>query len=248
MCRQGGRHKYNLSFLIVWHCFQCMENKTRHGNVPGDARNRGSIAILEGGVGTVAHETGGERAGSKKKITAKEALEMLKGMEDGLEAIDKKMSMLYRELGRLEGTDELLDAVALPAQYAGMPRGGGGHADNLDVLLRYYRQKRERREEIRMQMWRLSEEAESIRRVWGCFLALPEPYYGILHSLYVERKLYRVTEMEFGRSHRMFEQKRSEGLKRLAEMYNSGYSSLELMEMGCLHDAGGRRNPGQGQA
>lgn len=187
----------------------------------------------------------------KKRVTAEQAKEMLSGRERSLQAIDRKMALLYKELGQLENSDMLLGAVALPAKPAGMgmPRSGGSSADNTDVLLRYYRQKRERQEEIRMQMWKLSEEAEDIRRLWNCFLALREPYYSILHELYVKKELYAAVQCSSGFSHRIFEEKRKEGLCLMADMFSSGYSTLELMEKALWREekeGGGRKRKAHG--
>lgn len=113
------------------------------------------------------------------RLTAEEAQKLLSEKGRQLEGIQHKMRLLYHELEELDDSDDLLKAAAIPARPASRVSGGGRHADNLDVLERYYRQRQERGMEIREQMWRLSEQEEDIRRLWGCFLALQEPYYGI---------------------------------------------------------------------
>lgn len=165
-------------------------------------------------------------------MTPERACLLLKEKNRKLESIQNKMEMLYKEMKNQDRrSDSLLQAVALPAKpTGGMPRGSG-HSDNMDVLLRYYRQKKEHGAEIRMQMWRLSEEEEEIRRLWNCFLILQEPYFGILCNLYVKKELYAVAQAAYGYSHRIFENKRKEGLEILAELFNSEYTSLELIEM-----------------
>lgn len=167
----------------------------------------------------------------KKKITAEKAREILANKEQKLEDIQKKLALLYEEMRELEQPDELMEAVSLPSKTARMLDRQGGHSDTYVILSRFYRQRKERGAEIRMQIWKLSEEAEDIRRLWSCFFVLQEPYYGILYNLYVKKELYATAEAEFGYSHRMFEKRRKEGLELLADMFNSPYSSLELMEL-----------------
>jgi len=173
-----------------------------------------------------------EKQNSRNNITADQAKEILINKERDLLAIDNKINLLYEEMMKLEDGGELIRAAALPGKPAGTAQSGnGGHKDNLDVLERYERQKRERSEEIRMQMWKLSEKADNIRHLWNCFLALEEPYYSILYELYIKKELYEPAQCSSGFSHRGFEQCRKNGLERLAGMYNSGYSALELMEL-----------------
>lgn len=167
---------------------------------------------------------------SRRQITAEEAKKMLMDKDRDLLAIDKKMNLLYDEMKSED--DVFIHAAALPGKPAGTVRSGSGvYKDNLDVLERYKKQKRERSVEIRLQMWRLSEKADNIRHLWSCFMALEEPYYSILHELYVKKELYAVAQGASGHSHRGFEQIRAKGLGLLAAMYNSGYSAVELMEM-----------------
>lgn len=168
---------------------------------------------------------------SRRQITAEEAKKMLMDKDRDLLAIDKKMNLLYDEMMKSEN-DEFIRAAAMPGKPVDVLRlGSGSRVDNMDILLRYNKQKQERLGEIRVQMWKLSEEAEDIRRLWNCFLALREPYYSILHELYVKKELYAVVQCSSGFSHRIFEERRKEGLCLLADMFSSGYSTLELMEM-----------------
>lgn len=181
------------------------------------------------------------------RLTAEEAQKLLSEKGRQLEGIQHKMRLLYHELEELDDSDDLLKAAAIPARPASGVSGGGRHADNLDVLERYYRQRQERGMEIREQMWRLSEQEEDIRRLWGCFLALQEPYYGILEGLYVDKRLYADVEKSWGYSHSVFEKTRKEGLRLLADMFNSSYTSVELIRMGGLQGTG-KKKAGHGKA
>ena len=187
------------------------------------------------------------RPSTERAMTTEKARQILKDRDRMLEGIHHKMMLLYEELEGLEGDGGLLEAAAMPGRSAeGLPKGGGRHTDNLDVLERYYRQIEERAEEIRIQMWRLSEEAEDIRRLWSCFFALREPYYGILYELYVKKELYAAVEASYGYSHSVFENRRKEGLGMLVEMWGSRMGILELREM-ASQKGKGREMRGHGK-
>lgn len=177
----------------------------------------------------------------RREITVERTKEILANRVQKLQDIHRKIELLYRELEQLEQADELMAAAAMPARTVEITAGQGEHADNLAILNRFYRQRKERGLEIRLQMRRLSEDAEDIRRLWSCFFVLEEPYYGILYELYVKRELYTSAEAAFGYSHRMFEKRRKEGLELLANLFNSPYSSLELMELASVWGAGGKK-------
>lgn len=176
----------------------------------------------------------------ERKITVERAKEILANREQKLKDIDKKMALLYEESAQLEQPNELMTAAALSSKMVKRTSGQNANSDNFVILDRFYRQRKERRMEIRMQMWKLSEEEEDIRRLWSCFFVLQEPYYGILYDLYVKKELYAAAESSFGYSHRVFERRRKEGLEILADMFNSPYSSLELMEQAPSWERGGK--------
>lgn len=137
-----------------------------------------------------------------------EAKNILIYKDEILKEIHDKTMALYHELLRMENSDELLAATALPAVKAvGETTGGANQTDNLDVLLRYYRRRKEYGEEIRQQMWKLSEKEDKVLRLWNCFLILPRPYYGILNELYIKKELYAVVEASSGYCHSIFEKK-----------------------------------------
>ena len=164
----------------------------------------------------------------RKSMTAERAREILVNREQKQEDIQKKMMLLYQEMKRLEEPDELL-AASLPVRTISIASGKRKNSEHVLILHRYYRQRKARTVEIQIQMWKLLEEAEEIQRLWSCFFALQEPHYGILYDLYVKKELYTVTEASFKYSHRMFERRRKEGLKQLADLFNSPYNSIELM-------------------
>lgn len=80
-------------------------------------------------------------------------------------------------LRRCNDTDSVLETVALPAQnISGMPGARGEHKDLGNVLINYQNELYRRNAEIREMMWALSQEEQSINRVWACFHVLEEPF------------------------------------------------------------------------
>lgn len=156
--------------------------------------------------------------------------DILRERDREIKSIHEKMLSFYQEL---KSSDSLLEAVALPALQgeAGMPSGKGGHKDLSDVLARYQRQLLAQDEEIRKIMWELAEQEKMVNRVWACFRALEEPYYSILHRMYVENQLYQAVEAGFGMSHKTFEKHRRQGIELVIWYYESGADIAELMRM-----------------
>lgn len=153
--------------------------------------------------------------------------DVLRAKEKKIANIHEKMIYLYKEL---QSADDVLDTAALPAiRTDGMPGGKGRHQDLGDVLLNYRKQLYERNLEARNIMWRLTEEEAMISRIWACFCALDDPFYGILQQLYVENKLYQAVEMESGMSHKTFEKHRRTGIDLIRKFYESGQSIADLM-------------------
>lgn len=144
-----------------------------------------------------------------------------------LKNIHQKMISLYEDAN---DTDSVLETVALPAQnISGMPGARGEHKDLGNVLINYQNELYRRNAEIREMMWALSQEEQSINRVWACFHVLEEPYYDILRRLYVVGELYQTVEHESGLTHSYFDKKRMEGLQLIIEYYESGESISNLM-------------------
>lgn len=164
-----------------------------------------------------------------RNLNQTEIKDILRHREEKLANIHKKMFHLYKEIG---DTDEILNAVAFsPTALTGMPGGKGGHKDLGDVLLRYNWQIHQRNEDIRRIMWELVEEEDSISRVWACLHGLSDPYYSILHEVYVKNQLYQSVEERFNASHKTFERYRQRGMEQLAGYYNSGDCIAELMRL-----------------
>ena len=157
------------------------------------------------------------------KMTEDRVKNILRFRNSKLKNIHQKMISLYEDAN---DTDSVLETVALPAQnISGMPGARGEHKDLGNVLINYYR----RNAEIREMMWALSQEEQSINRVWACFHVLEEPFYDIIRRLYVVGELYQTVEHESGLTHSYFDKKRMEGLQLIIEYYESGESISNLM-------------------
>ena len=161
------------------------------------------------------------------KMTEDRVKNILRFRNSKLKNIHQKMISLYEDAN---DTDSVLETVALPAQnISGMPGARGEHKDLGNVLINYQNELYRRNAEIREMMWALSQEEQSINRVWACFHVLDEPYYDIIRRLYVVGELYQTVEHESGLTHSYFDKKRMEGLQLIIEYYESGESISNLM-------------------
>lgn len=161
------------------------------------------------------------------KMTEDRVKNILRFRNSKLKNIHQKMISLYEDAN---DTDSVLETVALPAQnISGMPGARGEHKDLGNVLINYQNELYRRNAEIREMMWALSQEEQSINRVWACFHVLEEPYYDIIRRLYVVGELYQTVEHESGLTHSYFDKKRMEGLQLIIEYYESGESISNLM-------------------
>jgi len=161
------------------------------------------------------------------KMTEDRIKNILRFRNSKLKNIHQKMISLYEDAN---DTDSVLETVALPAQnISGMPGARGEHKDLGNVLINYQNELYRRNAEIREMMWALSQEEQSINRVWACFHVLEEPYYDIIRRLYVVGELYQTVEHESGLTHSYFDKKRMEGLQLIIEYYESGESISNLM-------------------
>ena len=161
------------------------------------------------------------------KMTEDRVKNILRFRNSKLKNIHQKMISLYEDAN---DTDSVLETVALPAQnISGMPGARGEHKDLGNVLISYQNELYRRNAEIREMMWALSQEEQSINRVWACFHVLEEPYYDILRRLYVVGELYQTVEHESGLTHSYFDKKRMEGLQLIIAYYESSESISNLM-------------------
>lgn len=161
------------------------------------------------------------------KMTEDRVKNILRFRNSKLKNIHQKMISLYEDAN---DTDSVLETVALPAQnISGMPGAREEHKDLGNVLISYQNELYRRNAEIREMMWALSQEEQSINRVWACFHVLEEPYYDILRRLYVVGELYQTVEHESGLTHSYFDKKRMEGLQLIIAYYESGESISNLM-------------------
>ena len=162
----------------------------------------------------------------EKDVDEETIKDILRYYPEKIKNIRQKMLSLYQETE----SEEVLSALALPPiNMSGMPGAKGNHKDLGDVLISYQKQIWKRNEEIREMMWQLSEEEAMVRRVWACFHVLDNPYYSILHALYVENQLYMAVESSFDMSHKTFEKYRRDGINLLIRFYESNETIPELM-------------------
>ena len=161
-----------------------------------------------------------------ERITEKRIKDILRNKDKKIKSIQNKIQSLYEATD----ADSILAEVAYPSlDMSGMPGARGTHKDLGDVLITYKKQVYKRNEELKELMWQLTDQMEEINRIWACFHVLDDPYYTILHALYVENQLYTAVETDFGYSHKTFEKHRREGVELIMNFYESGDSIPDLM-------------------
>lgn len=155
--------------------------------------------------------------------------DILKNKDRKLETIHRKLLLLYESADResLYG-EAAISGVSMDAD--GVPGTRGMHRDLSDVLERINQMEHARWLELREIMWELSEQEDTINRVWACFYALEDPFFTILEELYVKGELYATVERDFGYSHKTFEKLRAEGIRLIIFFYESGDSAIELLK------------------
>lgn len=159
------------------------------------------------------------------EVDVKMALE--KGTSD-LKIIHKRILDLYDEL---IGVDSVIRSVAMKSpKYGNIGGGVGGIKKDLaDIMLRHEQTARARGIELREEMYRLTEEEESINRIQACFRALQDKEYLYLDRLYVQHTPYKIVESESGVSHKTFERTRAGAVNRIITLYNSDLSNQEII-------------------
>ena len=74
---------------------------------------------------------------------------------------------------------------------------------------------------------------ELIEQVWDSYMRLEEPYYSIIHQMYVQGMLYATVERESGWSRQVFEKKRKKGigliLDKIKELENEEIPAVQAI-------------------
>ena len=139
-----------------------------------------------------------------------------------LAEINERIVELYR-LG--SDTDSIIESLT----FRHGPDDAVRQKDLSSLLLRHKSMVEEQEQEIRMEMWRLAEEEETLKRVWICFRALDAMQFKIIQKLYVEKELYASVERESGMSHGKFEKERTAAMTRILELYHSDLDNLQIL-------------------
>ena len=142
--------------------------------------------------------------------------------------IHKKIFELYNYV---EQADELLKEVSYRSVNLGNMSGGktSGKQDLTEVLLRHESLARDRSKEIRTVIWELTEELETIDRIWCCYTSLQGNAARYIRELYIEGQSYKAVEKNSELSHKCFETSRANAIKDIEQLYHSGMSNLEII-------------------
>lgn len=158
-----------------------------------------------------------------------ERIKQILGYHDSrLEEIHNRFFAIHKEL---IDTDSLIESVSIKKiefDRQGSIKGGV-KKDLTEVMLRHQQLAKERERDLRVEMYQLVSEEEAINRIWVCFRALRGKEYHFVEQLYVKEIPYKVAEIESGVSHKTFEMYRRSGMKKILEMYQSEFSTIEII-------------------
>lgn len=163
------------------------------------------------------------------KISENEVKDILKNKETMLNSIHEKLFMVRHDLMQHR---EIIEMVCLSSPISGVSGPKGVHKDLSDVYEKYQNTLNRRRTEYKALFRQMVRKEDKINRVWGAFLTLDDPYYWILNELYVHNRLYTDVESCSGMSHRIFEEKRKDGIRQIIRLYesNANISVMLLMK------------------
>lgn len=160
-------------------------------------------------------------------LTEDEIIYTLKNKETLLKSINEKLYFVKNEL--CNDNNEMIETASFRSLgITDISCAGGRNKDLMDVLTRYYANRREKEEEYLKFSKILIKRKYRIERIWQCFLILEEPYYTYIKRLYVEGEKYITVEAESGFSRQVFAKYRKEALNLMIHFYDLPQSMQEL--------------------
>lgn len=160
-------------------------------------------------------------------MTTDEVKRILSNKDQILDTLNKKIQYFLNEM-YLRENDELIIEKSLSSRGLGSTHSRN-MSDLSDLLDRIEKTKRQRFKEMQCDVSTLIQKEEEVNRVWSCFLALPDPYYTILHQLYVENELYEAVMKQFDMPQSTFDRYLKKGLAHIMENFDTGLTLSEIM-------------------
>ena len=118
----------------------------------------------------------------------------LSGYETLLEDVRDRIRFLHSNMAT---TDDVLESLQMKKNYGTAGTSEGGRKKDLGDLLERYEENEERYAEfLKMYIYQLMQEEESLKRVWICYQGLPYRQRAVLKALYVEHKPWKDMQWE----------------------------------------------------
>lgn len=154
---------------------------------------------------------------------------VLQEHDEKLKIISNRTFALYKEF---EKTDTMISEVAYQQRPDFSERQiKAKELEGLDkVMQKHVDLVRNRSKEIQSVLWQLTEEEETINRIWVCFNALCGKEYHILEEIYVKNQKYVDVQRATGFGHRKFEMLRKQAINQILYLYKSKLSNLEIVK------------------
>lgn len=159
-------------------------------------------------------------------LTEDEIIYTLKNKEILTKSIDEKLGIIQKELDRKED-NEMIETASFRSMEITDVSCIGKNKDLTDVIIQYYANRQEKRDEYLKLFGILAARKRRMERIWLCFLTLEEPYYTYIKRLYVDGEKYATVEMESGFSRQVFAKYRKEALQLIIRFYFSDNSMFK---------------------
>ncbi|MEY8536367.1 hypothetical protein AALH30_23055 [Blautia pseudococcoides] len=151
----------------------------------------------------------------------------LSGYETLLEDVRDRIRFLHSNMAT---TDDVLESLQMKKNYGTAGTSGGGRKKDLGDLLERYEENEERYAEfLKMYIYQLMQEEESLKRVWICYQGLPYRQRAVLKALYVEHKPWKVVRAELRMSHSTLSNNRSSAIQNIRQLYDSDFTDMQIM-------------------
>lgn len=164
-----------------------------------------------------------------KALTEEEIIYTLKNKEILMKSIDEKLGIIQKELDRKED-NEMIETASFRSMEITDVSCMGKNKDLTDVIIQYYTNRQEKRDEYLKLFGILVTRKRRIERIWLCFLTLDEPYYTYIKRLYVDGEKYATVETESGFSRQVFAKYRKEALQLIIRFYFLDNSMLKSVQ------------------
>ncbi len=156
-------------------------------------------------------------------VTEAEVKYILMHKDRMLENLQQRRYSAYRELAKIDRGEDL---PTLSSPGYGLAVQASHDPDLYNDMARRQKLYDIYEKEIKMLLYDLREQEETVLKVWYCFTKLPEPYYSCLDRLYVKKEPYKKVLAESGYPKTTFRRYRKKAIDAIIMFYDYDYGDL----------------------